>query len=440
MKTERLFYRNPVVLLLLIALLLALSGCTPATPEAPAIPSATVIPPTATSTLVPTAAPVPTDTPTPFVPKATIKIASQSPLSGDFAATGTDIMRGAELAVRQLADPLMELGYKIELAPYDDQNNVGEAVSVAKEIVADPEILCGVGPYTSRIFIQVEEIYHQAGLAFVSPSATAVFVTESGYLEVNRVVGRNDGEGAAGAQFAKAQGFARVFIISQNTDPTTFIAKNFRNAASRLGVTVVGDMSTDATENFGWLIDRVISNNADLVYFSTLSVEQAGGFFREARAAGYKGAFMGLSSLDNPGLLESAGPLLISDGGMYYTNVVLPAMNYPDASNFVEDFETLYGSSTPQFFSVQAYDAAGVCMKAIEEASIAKGGEVPTRAEVASAIRALQDYQGITGVYNFDKKGDLNPAEYFVFQAVSTDPEDWSQNPLITSFEIAPVP
>lgn len=438
MNTSKPSHLHSVVSLLLIVLL-GVTGCAPARVEASVTPTSTIAMPTAsrTPTIVPTETLIPTETVTPFVPKAIIKIASQSPLSGDLAVGGTDIMRGAELAIRHLADPLMGLGYAIELAPYDDQNDFGVAVANAKKIVADPEILCGVGPYTSRIFIQVEEIYHQAGLAFVSPSTTAVFVTESGYLEVNRVVGRNDGEGGAGGQFAKAQNFARVFIISQNTDPAKFIAKNFRNQASRLGVTVVGDMSTDAMEKFDRLIDRIMANNADLVYFSTLNPEQAGGFFREARAAGYMGTFMGPSSLDTASLLEFAGPLLIDGGGMYYTNVVLPASGYPDDTNFVDDFETLYGV-TPQLFSAQAYDAAGVCMKAIEEASKAKGGDIPTRADVATAIRALQDYQGITGTYNFNKNGDPDPAQYFVFQVVSVDPNDWNQNTLVTSFEVAP--
>jgi branched-chain amino acid transport system substrate-binding protein len=228
-----------------------------------------------------------------------------------------------------------------------------------------------------------------------------------------------------------------VFIISQSNDPAKFIARNFRNTASRLGVTVVGDMLTDAEQNFGPFIDHVISQNADLVYFSTLNPEQAGGFFREARAAGYKGAFMGPGSLDTPSLLESAGPLLTEGGGTYYTNVILAAGGYPDAANFVDEFETRYGTP-PQPFAAQAYDAAGVCIKAIDQASRAKNGQIPTRADVVNAIRALQDYPGITGVFNFNEKGDPELAQYFVFQVSSPDPTDWSQNPLVATFEIAP--
>lgn len=425
---------------IILVCILILGACTSAvgTPETPTpAPTVTGVPPTVTLTRVPTETRIPTQTSTPFVPKATIKIASHSPLTGQYSDMGTDVMRGAELAIKQLADSLIVLGYRIELTPYDDQNDIGIAVANTKQIADDPQVLCLVGPFTSRILNQVKEIHHQAGLAFVSPSTTGAYATASGYLEVNRMVGRHDGQGAAGAQFAREQSFSRVFIISQSGNYTEFSAYHFRNESSRLGIEIVGNMTTDARKDFGRFIDRIITANADLVYFSTLDVEQAGTFFREARAAGYRGAFMSNENIGNPALLEFAGPLLIDGGGMYYTSIAALAGYYPKAAGFLEQFETLYGGM-PQMFAAQAYDAAGICLKSIEAASTAKAGELPTRAEVANAIRALQDYPGITGTYNFDRNGDPNPAQYFVFKVDSIDPDDWDQNTLIDTYEVSP--
>src|SRR4030042_937032 len=80
---------------------------------------------------------------------ATIKIAPQSPLSGGQSAIGVDIKNGAELALNQLKKPLEDMGFKVELAPYDDQANPDTGVFNAKNIVADPAILCVVGHYNS---------------------------------------------------------------------------------------------------------------------------------------------------------------------------------------------------------------------------------------------------------------------------------------------------
>lgn len=439
MKPSKHHYELPklAAVFLLLSLMFGLIGCAPAAPEPTAVPpTATSVPPTATPppTPIPTKTPIPTATETPFVPKATIKIAVHVPLSGDQSIYGTDILRAVEMAVQQLALPVNELGYKIELVSYDDQADVEIGVTNAKEIVADPEILCGVGHFNSRVMIQASEIYHKEGLAFVSPSNTSATVTDRGYLEVNRVVGRDDGQGIAGAQFAKAQNFTSVYVIYQSSDFARRNADNFKREADHLGVRVVGMLNSDEAEAFSGVIQRMMNTDPDLVYFAGFA-GQAGPLIRQARAAGYMGAFLLID--DNPALADLAGPLLIEGGGAYYTSIAVPANLYPDAGQFIDDFDNRYGV-VPQLYAAQAYDAAGICIKAIEESSKVKGGELPTRNDVANAIRALQDFKGITGIYTFNKEGDPNLIKYFVVKVTSVDSGNWGQNTVIATIESEP--
>ena len=83
----------------------------------------------------------------------TVKIATQSPLSGDMSVVGVDIKRGAELGLEQMGTALTEMGFKVELAPFDDQGNPDTGVANAKQIVSDPAILCVVGHYNSGVQI-----------------------------------------------------------------------------------------------------------------------------------------------------------------------------------------------------------------------------------------------------------------------------------------------
>src|SRR5512147_1150384 len=140
----------------------------------------------------------------------TIKIATQSPLSGDMSVVGVDIKRGAELGVEQMGAALTGMGFKIEVAPFDDQGNPDTGVANAKQIVSDPAILCVVGHYNSGVFIPSSEVYHTAGLANVSPANTNPKVTTRGYAEVNRIVGRDDVQGVVGADFAASKGIKSV--------------------------------------------------------------------------------------------------------------------------------------------------------------------------------------------------------------------------------------
>jgi branched-chain amino acid transport system substrate-binding protein len=429
------------ILLIVISISsLLLGACGQAPIEPTPVPE---VIPTTISTLPPepTTAPTPTETPTlipsptqtPFVPKATIKIVSQSPLSDSW---GTDLVRGAEMAVQQLAAPLSELGYKIELVSYDDQGSIQAAVTNAKELIADPEVLCGVGHLYSYLMIQASELYHKAGLAFVSPSTTLSTVTDRGYLEVNRIVGRNDVQGIAAAQFAKAQGLVNVFIIGTHNDYSQELLKYFKGEAKDLGLKLVGNVTTDEKENFGKLIANVLAANPDLIYFAS-DINQGGAFFREARAAGFMGAFLGPDNMDNAQLVQIAGPLLVEGGGMYYMGMAVPASLHIEANKFVEDYQAFYGEA-PQFIGAGAYDSAGICLKAIENASKAINGEIPTRSEVANAIRALENYKGLTGTFTFNKKGDPILAKYYIFKVVAVDPSNWSENTLVTTLEIAP--
>ena len=428
--------RKSTFLLLLTALLFAF-GCG----SAPTV--IIVLTPTWTAAASPTAGPTqtqvppsPNATPTPFVPRGVIKIFVQSPLSGGQANAGTDILRGAELAVLQLSDSLAEQGYKVELAAFDDQNNAETAQKNASEIIADPQVLCGLGHHNSRVTIRTSNLYHQAGLALVAPAATAGILTDRGYLEVNRVIGRIDGQGIAAAQFAQEQGFSSVYIISGRSEALKN-AEYFRLEADRLGIQVLGMVVTSLTESDRRpIINRIMKINPELVYISN-PADEAIPFFQNARTAGYMGPFLGTEALNDPEAITSADPSLVEGGGLYYTITNPPANFYPEADQFIQDFEASYDAN-PRLFAARAYDAAGICLKAIEEASKAIDGEIPTRAQVANAIRALKDYPGITGTYTFNNQGDPSFVQYYVYQVVSVDNATWDQNIIAATYAVTP--
>jgi len=147
-----------------------------------------------------------------------IKIATQSPLSGGRSLLGVDIKRGAELALEQLGGSLKDMGFDVQLAPYDDEGSPDVGVTNAKNIVADSAILCGVGHLISDVMIPASAEYHAANLAFVSPANTNPIVTTRGYLEVNRIVGRDDVQVLVAEEYAFTElGASSVYIIHDKT-------------------------------------------------------------------------------------------------------------------------------------------------------------------------------------------------------------------------------
>ena len=75
-----------------------------------------------------------------------VKIGLVAPLTGDQASIGQDLLHGAQLAVDQAnARGAIISGYRLELAALDDQHSPTQAVSAAKKLVADPDVVAVVG-------------------------------------------------------------------------------------------------------------------------------------------------------------------------------------------------------------------------------------------------------------------------------------------------------
>jgi branched-chain amino acid transport system substrate-binding protein len=410
----------------------ALVACAPATPTPqPTTPPAAE--PTAPEPTAPPAAePTPTEVP---VSKGKIKIATQSPLSGGQAALGIGIRNGAELGLRDMGKMLTDMGFELELAPFDDQAKPEVGAANAKNIVSDPDILCVVGHLNSGVALASLPTYSDNNLAMVSPANTNPKITESGYKNAFRVVGRDDVQGAVGEEFARTEmKIKSVYIIHDKTDYGQGVAEFFRQQAEKNGISVLGFEGTEEKANFESILTPILAANPDLIYFGGI-YDQAGPFFRQARDRGITAKFLGPDGLDSPELLKSAGDAV---KGMFYTSVAAPVSQFPDAAKFAEDYKATYKEDAPPF-SAQAYDAMGICLRAIKQAAEKAGGNKPTPAQVVEAIRTGGEYKGITGSYTFNEKGDPVKSVYFVLQVSEEDGEPsevWNKNKVVKKLEI----
>jgi branched-chain amino acid transport system substrate-binding protein len=362
--------------------------------------------------------------------KGTIKIASQSPLSGGQAALGEGIKLGAQLGVEKGKAALEKLGYRVEFVPFDDQAKPDVGVANAKNIIADEDILAVVAHLNSGVAIPSSEVYKEVGLAMISPATTNPAVTDRGYPNVNRVCGRDDVQGVVGSEFAKGLGVKSVYILHDKTTYGQGIAEFFRNDAQKKGIKVLGFDGTEEKANFDPIITPIKARNPDLIYFGGI-YDQGAAFFKQAREKGVKSKFMGPDGMDSSDLARIAGKAVV---GMYYTSAAGPVSAFPKAKTFAEDYRKKFGKA-PEPYAAESFDAATIMLKAIE--SVVRGGQAPTREAVAAAIRKTK-YSGITGDIEFDGKGDRKKASYFVLQVASDNPEKWGENKAVKHLTIAP--
>ncbi len=363
--------------------------------------------------------------------KGTIKIATQSPLSGDQAALGEGIKLGTQLAIEQHKGPVEKLGFKVELVPFDDQAKPDVGVANAKNIITDKDILVVVGHLNSGVAIPSSEVYKDVNLVMISPANTNPTVTDRNYPNVNRVCGRDDVQGVVGAEFAKSLKVKSAYVVHDKTTYGQGVAEFFRDHAKKIGIEVVGFEGTEEKANFDPIITPIKAKNPDLIYFGGL-YPQAGPLFKQAREKGVKSKFLGPDGMDSSDLVRIGGKTVV---GMHYTTVAGPVSVYPKAKKFATDYKEKF-KKDPEPFAAQAYDSAAIGLKAIEAAIKAGGGKMPSREAVSAEVRKAK-YSGLTGNIEFDGKGDPKKALYFVIQVISEDPAKWSDNKEVKRLEIA---
>src|SRR3989475_4367635 len=305
--------------------------------------------------------------------KGTIKIATQSPLSGGQAALGEGIKLGAQLAIEKWRGNLTKMGYKVDLVPFDDQAKPDVGVANAKNIIADKDILAVIGHLNSGVAIPSSEVYKEVSVAMISPANTNPVVTDRGYGNINRVCGRDDVQGVVGSEFAHTTLKAKsVYIVHDKTTYGQGVAEFFRDDAKKKGITVAGFEGTEEKSNFDPILTPVKAKNPSLIYFGGI-YDQGAPFFKQASEKGIKAKFMGPDGMDSSDLTKIAGKAVV---GMYYTSAAGPASALTGAKGFVDDYKKKF-SKNPEPYAAEAYDATAIALKAIEAA--AKGGKLPSR-------------------------------------------------------------
>ncbi|MFH1144540.1 MAG: branched-chain amino acid ABC transporter substrate-binding protein, partial [Candidatus Eisenbacteria bacterium] len=109
----------------------------------------------------------------------TVKIGLQGPMTGDYAYEG----KGFERAVRLLADQVNAsggiLGRQVRLLVEDDAGDPTQSALVAQRLV-DEGAIAVIGAYNSTATEPASEIYNEAGVLQITPSSTAVRLTQKG--------------------------------------------------------------------------------------------------------------------------------------------------------------------------------------------------------------------------------------------------------------------
>ena len=331
-----------------------------------------------------------------------IKIGVAGPMTGDQAKMGTDFKNGVALAIKEWNAKGGVLGKKIVNLIEDDQHDPKQAVSIANKLIN--EGVAGViGHFNSSCSIPASDVYNRAGIPMITPASTNPQLTERGYQGVFRVCGRDDQQGKVGADFTITQlKLKRVAVIHDKTTYGQGLADEFKkNLGDKAEVVYYGGI-VQGDKDFKSVLTSIKEKKPELIFLGGIYPE-GGLLVKQSREIGMTVPFMSGDGVIDPKFIEIAGAEAAE--GTYLTFSPDPN-GIPTAKTFIENYKAEFGEIGP--YSIYAYDAANIMLKAIEAAGTTDGKKTMDKLH-------SMEFSGTLGNIKFDAKGDVTVAPYVVW-------------------------
>lgn len=329
-----------------------------------------------------------------------IVIGVAGPMTGDLAAFGEQLRRGAEQAVEDLNAGGGVLGKPVRLVIGDDQCDPRRAVTVANDLVGQGVVLVD-GHFCSGSTIPASEVYSEEGTVLqITPSSTNPVVTERGIETLLRTTGRDDMQGGfAAAWLAENYRGGNIAIIDDKSKYGSELAAETDRALQAAGIqAAIRDTYNQRQRDFSPLIGKLRQAKIDAVYIGGYHDDFAL-LVRQAREQGFAGAFVGADALNTAEFWSIAGQ---AAEGVRYSDAS-SQVNLVSAKAAVEKFRAdgyePEGYTLGSYAAVQAWAAAAEIAGTTEATKVAEalhGGTIPT----------------VIGDLSWDGKGDLTHVNY----------------------------
>ena len=171
---------------------------------------------------------------------AQIKIGSAGPMTGQYAAFGEQLKRGATMAVEEINAAGGVNGQKLELLIGDDACDPKQATAVANKMVSD-KVVFVAGHFCSGSSIPASDIYKEGKILQMTPASTNPKLTDDAFAKGNttvfRTCGRDDVQGATvGAYILKNNKNAKVAILHDKSPYGKGVADETKKAINKGGL------------------------------------------------------------------------------------------------------------------------------------------------------------------------------------------------------------
>ncbi|MBN1440737.1 MAG: branched-chain amino acid ABC transporter substrate-binding protein [Anaerolineales bacterium] len=339
-------------------------------------------------------------------PGQTIKIGMGAPMTGDNAAFGQDISQAAKIAVQDAGE---FNGFVFELIAEDDGGTPEGGAAVANKLVADPTVVAIAGHIFSGATLSAMPIYEAANIPMMSPSATVPDLTKKGSPVFNRCVFTDAAQGKFAAEYLyNTLKITKLAIVHDGQAYGQGLATVVQDIFTSLGGTVVSfNAVTPGESDYSAVLADIASKKPQALYFGGYTSEGVV-IVNQMKQSGLEGViFFGDDGTFGQDFLDRTGA---NGEGAYSTSLIPPASDARTAFDaaYLENYGQPAGKLSP--YSWTAYDSAAVLIKVIKDVALysSDGNLYIPRAELVAAVRAVKDYQGLSGTITCDEIGECS--------------------------------
>ena len=334
----------------------------------------------------------------------TLKIGGIGPLTGDNAAYGLAVQRGAQIAVDEINAEGGINGMTVEFSMEDDVSDAETSVN-AYNSLKDWGMQMLLGTVTSAPCIAVVAETADDNMFQLTPSGTAVeCLGDAG--NAFRVCFSDPSQGTASADYISENSLGEnIGIIYNSSDPySTGIYENFVSEATSLGMSIVAEeaFTDDSKSDFSVQLQKCQDAGADLL-FLPIYYQEASLILQQASNMGFAPSFFGVDGMDGVLTVENFDTSL-AEGVMLLTPF---AANSEDENvqAFVSAYQEQYGE-TPIQFAADAYDGIYAIKLAAEQAGITADMSVSDICDAMKTAMTEIELVGVTGTIRWTEDGE----------------------------------
>ena len=333
--------------------------------------------------------------------QSAIKIGVVQPLTGAFAAAGTDVVNGAKIGVDEINAKGGVLGSKLELVVEDTKSNPTEAASVTEKLLVRDKVpvLMGASASTATLAVMPKLMEYKVPMLVETSSSSKI--TTSGNPYIFRIAPPSEVEAVVFGKIVDKVGIKKADFLVVNNDWGRGTADEFSRMLKEHGIKVgLVERMDQGAQDMNAQLAKIKASDSDTLIVTT-AVEQLSLILKQAAALRLNVRLISTGGSQNPDqLIANVGKAADDSWHLTFFAPWSPeATPDPAASRaFIAEWNKrglLFGSLTQSF---RGYDGVRAIAEAIK---IAGKAEPEAIREALWKVNVL----GLNGPIKFEKDG-----------------------------------